>query len=57
MIGSKGGGERPVWERGQWRRETEGVARTVGKLSHKKNEAGGGARPQSGSEAGGDARS
>lgn len=45
----RGRGER------RWGKETEGVARTVGKLGHKKNEARGGARPQSGSEAGGDA--
>lgn len=36
--------ERGRGERGlRWVRETEGVARTVGKIGHKKNEAGGGA--------------
>lgn len=45
-----GGGARPVG------RETEGVARTVGELGHKKKKAKGGARPQSGSKVGGDAR-
>lgn len=53
MIGSEGGLERPVGERGQWGRETEGAARTVGKIGHKKNETGVGASLEGGESRGG----